>query len=514
MNFTLFLYPSRANLDAWGALGNDGWSYDVLEPYFLKSTAVHPPSSATKQMLGMDQYHDNTLNGKGPVHVSFGDGYSTVLNSAWMETFSKLGLKMTADSRTGKAMGAFQNPASIDPATKTRSYAVTAYLDADVRKRPNLVVLTDTLVKKILTEKRGEDIVATGVAVRTPSGEKEIKAKAEVILAAGALQSPQILELSGIGDRKLLEKFGIPVNVENSNVGEHLQDHAIVCQSFEVNQGVPTGDVLRDPNVLGALVEMYTKNGGAGPLGESTISVAYAPLADSDGVLSLDSRKTLLGNYSSTSGTLTPKELELLRGMVEKTDEPTVQYLLFPSQINITENPASMAEIVIPTRPENYITMMTILNHPFSRGTAHITSGDIDVKPEWEPNFMSHPLDLEILARNIQFVEKILSTEPFKAAFKPDGLRHPNIIADSLENAKEIVRQSQISVFHVSGSCSMRPKDQGGVVNERLIVYGTKNIRVVDASVFPLEPLGNIQSTVYAVAERAADLIKEDRAQI
>ncbi|KAK6073830.1 GMC oxidoreductase [Seiridium cupressi] len=169
-----------------------------------------------------------------------------------------------------------------------------------------------------------------------------------------------------------------------------------------------------------------------------------------------------------------------------------------------------MYDIIIPRIPENYIIVITVLNHPFSRGSIHIKSGDVNVKPEWESNFKSHPLDLELLARNVQRVEKIVATDPFKAVFKGGGLRHPNIIGDTLEKAKDIFRQAQISMFHVSGSCSMRSRDQGGAVNERLLVHDTKNIRIVDASIFPLEPLENIQSTVYAVAERAAHLIKDD----
>lgn len=117
---------------------------------------------------------------------------------------------------------------------------------------------------------------------------------------------------------------------------------------------------------------------------------------------------------------------------------------------------------------------------------------------------------MEILARGVQFVETFIHTEPFAGLLKKDG-KQLQIKGDSLDAAKEIIRQRQISVFHVSSSAAMLPKEQGGVVDDRLSVYGVKGLRVVDASVFPLEPLGNIQATVYAVAERAADILKEDR---
>jgi choline dehydrogenase-like flavoprotein len=156
---------------------------------------------------------------------------------------------------------------------------------------------------------------------------------------------------------------------------------------------------------------------------------------------------------------------------------------------------------------------MTILNHPFSRGSVHITSNDVKSLPVWDPAYNTNPLDMELFARSMQFVEKLVDPgTPFGSLLKAGGKRLPEIVAEDLEKAKEIVRQRQISVFHVSGSCAMLPRDQGGVVDDRLRVYGVRGLRVVDASVFPLEPSGNLQSTVYAVAERAADIIKEDRA--
>lgn len=506
LNFLLMLYPSRGVIDAWGALGNEGWTFDDLAPYFRKFGTDHSPSQSAKDVVGLD-YHDDTLDGDGPLQVSFGEGYNPS-NAAWMQTFVKLGLGVTGDPRSGKAFGAFQNPCSIDPETKTRSYSASAYYGADVAKRPNLVVLTETLVKKINFDTVNGDICATGVQIVTQDGqERTVSARLEVILAAGALQTPQLLELSGVGGEDLLESFGIPVIVDNPNVGENLQDHPIVCQSFEVNDGVPSADVLRDGNILNAVVGQYQAT-REGPLGQSTVSSAYAPLADINGIVSEDGKKALFSDFESSIDSPSKK---LVKALVERPDEPSSQYLLFPSQITINDHPTNMAEYILPSLPENYITVMTILNHPFSRGKVHITSPDYKVLPSWDPRYNSNAIDIELLARNVQFVERIVGTEPFRGLLKEGGKRLPSIRGDELNSAKEIVRQRQISVFHVSGSCSMQPREQGGVVDSRLRVYGTKKLRVVDASIFPIEPLGNIQSTVYAVAEKAADLIKSDR---
>lgn len=513
MNFMMWLHPSRASMDAWEKLGNPGWGYDGLAPYFKKSCTVHPPSDSAKQIAGLGSPHDFSDPGNGPVHVSFSEGYSMPLNNAWMETFSSLGYAVKADPRTGKAVGAFQNPASIDPATKARSYAANAYLGPAVRQRPNLTVLTDVTVKRIIFEDAPDGLVAKGVVTQTKDGETTLLVRSEVILAAGALQSPQLLELSGIGGRQVLERCGISVLVDNPNVGERLQDHAIVCQSFEVGEGVPSGDVLRDSDLLNTLVQLYSSSQGAGPLGQSNISTAYIPLVDQHGLMSAEDRKALFDTHlrgADGSSTLS-EEFWILRSVVEPQDEPTAQYLLFPSQIAIPQEPENMASYITPVQPQNFITIMTVLNHPFSRGSVHITSPDVNVKPVLDPRYMTHPLDLEITARHVQFVEQIVKTKPFSSSLKEQGARLPETIGDDLEKAKDIVRRRQISVFHVCGTCAMLPRRQGGVVDSRLQVYGTKNVRVVDASVFPLQTLGNTQSVVYAVAERAADLIKQDR---
>ncbi|KAK8057273.1 aryl-alcohol dehydrogenase [Apiospora saccharicola] len=475
INFMMWLHPSRASLDAWAKLGNPGWGYDDLAPY----------------------PHDFSSNGNGPVQVSFSEGYTEPFNQAWMETFANLGHKLTADPRTGKAIGAFQSPASIDPKDHTRSSATTAYLGPKVRQRSSLAVMTDATVKRILFERddTSGSLVAKGVVVDLQSKdggveETTIPVNFEVILSAGALQSPQILELSGIGQKDLLASHGIEVLVDNSGVGERLQDHAISTQCYEVRDDVPSGDTARDPAVLGQLMELYRTTNGDGPLGQSNIATAYMPMVGGDGALvSPSEKKALLDTHllgTGEGGGRIPSA-PLLHRAARRADGP------------------------VPP-PLNYATVLTCLNHPASRGSVHIVSPDIRDKPTVDPRYMSHPLDLEVMARHVQFVEKIVAAEPLRSSLKPQGARiPPDLVAGSVENAKEIVRRRLISIMHPTGSCAMLPREKGGVVDHELRVYGTRNVRVVDASVFPLQPLGNTQSVVYAVAERAANMIKNGR---
>lgn len=517
LNIMMALWPSRAIMDAWGELGNKGWSFDVLEPYFRKFAKTHDPPASTMEICRMKDHYDAAISESesGPVQVSFSEGCN-VTHAAWFDTFEKLGFHMTADPRSGAAVGAFQNGATIDPATKTRSSAATAYLTEDVRMRRNLTIVTDTVVKRVVLTKESDAVnaVASGVIIRSKDGQEEMmSAKVEVILAAGALQSPQILELSGIGSRDLLERHGIPVVVDNPNVGEHMQDHTIVPQSFEVAPGVPSGDLLRDPEILNAVIAQYQATRD-GPLGQCLTSCAYTPLIGPSGPLLEPARNDLFDTYLGTENNKrrsTEKENSIMRQLLATAGEPAIQLYLWPTQITVPQHPASLAAYLAPEAPENYITIITALNHPLSRGSCHIVSPNIDDKPAWDPAYNSSPIDMEVVARAVQFVETFASTEPFKGLLKEGGQRIPATKGDTLENARDIVRERQVSVFHVSGSCAMLPRELGRVVDHRLRVYGVKGLRVVDASVFPLEPLGNIQTTVYAVAERAADLVKEDR---
>lgn len=288
LNFLMMVYPGKPIIDAWEAMGNEGWNFETLAPYFRKFAKTHPPSRAAIDTCRMEGHYDPDISGSesGPLTISVGEGFGPN-NSAWMDAFEELCLKMAADPRSGSAVGAFQQAATIDPTTKTRTSAASAYLTEEVRARPNLSILTDTVVSQVILNKSDDgtsQAVATGVEIRSGDGVKRnIRASIEVVLAAGALQTPQILELSGIGDREVLTKQGVPVIIENANVGRNLQDHPIVCESFEVADGVMSGDILRDPDLLKAIVAQY-QSSQEGPLGQSIISSAFVPsmLPDSD----------------------------------------------------------------------------------------------------------------------------------------------------------------------------------------------------------------------------------------
>lgn len=150
-----------------------------------------------------------------------------------------------------------------------------------------------------------------------------------------------------------------------------------------------------------------------------------------------------------------------------------------------------------PSTPSNFKTLFASLSHPFTRVSVHIKSADPTGEPEIDPKYLSRPLDNELLARHVQFMEKLIRTEPLASNLKKDGKRIPSEKhIDNLESARTLSPETIRSGFHPIGTCAMMPKPLGGVVSERFIVHGTRNVRVVDASIIPLEPRGNIQSSV------------------
>ncbi|KAF2087759.1 GMC oxidoreductase [Saccharata proteae CBS 121410] len=518
INLGLMIYPSKSGFDAWEKLGNPGWSWEGMTSYFKKFHTYHPPSEKIREQLNID-YIEEALHGTdGPIQTSFGEDHYTPYNDAWPKTFKNLGYKISGDPLSGISTGGYTNTGTIDPKTKHRSHAGNAYLTPEVTNRPNLRILTETLADKLILEKTEDgSVIAKGVEVTLKDGTKrQILAQTEVILATGTIKTPQILELSGIGDANLLRSHGIDVVIDNPHVGENLQDHGFVCCSWEVNDPTTSGDMLRNPEVAGACMEAFQK-AGAGPLGVCTIVNAYMPIIDfaaPSGKSQLDDLLTeYLDNHTYKPFPAQKAQYDLLRQILHNKDDGSGQYELAPFQLLPDKGPSPKG-IFGMTDPDHYISIVSVLNHPFSRGSVHINSPDPKQQPDIDPGFLDHPLDLELHARHTLWLETLAHTEPMASLLKKDGrrLHSDKPLPMTLDEAKQITRDRIVSHYHVAGSCAMMPEELGGVVDSRLKVYGTRNLRIVDASVFPLMPRGNIQADVYAVAEKAADVIKEDRA--
>jgi choline dehydrogenase len=283
----------------------------------------------------------------------------------------------------------------------------------------------------------------------------------------------------------------------------------IVPLEFETIDGIPTAETIKQPGVFEwALGEWQSGRGG--PLASGVSGTAFFSYAS---ILPFTSPYT----QEPTQTTLPSKQFELLKAQFENAREAALQFNFACTGFN-PNNSESLASLFQHDDTGNFIGVAAASTHPFSRGTVHISSASPGDAPAIDPQYLSHPLDVEVLAHGLLFVQKIFETKPLADVVKdsPNGEGkkiQPSFKLDKkldIERAREFVKEVAISSWHPVGTCSMLPREEGGVVDGKLRVYGVTGLRVVDASVMPLLIRGNICSGVYAIAERAADLIKED----
>ncbi|KAF7872905.1 uncharacterized protein EAF02_008976 [Botrytis sinoallii] len=505
INAQAFIAASKVGLDAWKELGNEGWDWDSMEPYYKKN----PKRQVEKGVELKSLTSSNNPGSDGPIQTSYPPKMDAV-RKACVDTFNALKYEMSENAFSGSSIGGFVNNSTVNGVTKERSYSANAYFKP-VQSRFNLHLVTDALVEKIILDKKSGESMAKGVKVTIKGVEHIFQAGKEVIVAAGALNSPKILELSGIGDSELLRSLEIDVYVDNYNVGENFQDHTSSGMSFEVVDEIQTLDPLnrQEPEATAAAMSAYQTDKTGPFAGAAISSFAYMPVPDFQTPKGKAELDNLLLTYRPEKESVTS---EFARSVLSSVDKSSACYFVYAAHGNFGSDASSAKNVTISHETCNFLTIACELGYPLSRGSVHIQSSSPSDSPIIDPKYFSNPIDLDIHARFIRYIHNIAATEPMASILKPGGHISPSFAAfgTDLEDAKEYVRKAMISAWHPCGTCAMLPLEDGGVLNQKLVVYGTKNIRVVDASMIPLIPRGNIQSTVYAVAGRAADLIKLD----
>lgn len=513
INLMALVYQSKAGMDAWAELGNHGWDWESMKPYYKKFQCQWPPSDEIKDALSIDYLDPEYHGSSGPISSSY-PATLDPLQKAWADTWKSLNKTITGDPVQGLQTGGYTSTASVNPKTGERSYAGNEYYSR-AADRPNLHVVTDAMIEKLeLNGTTPDEVVATGVTFSHAGGRHTAQANMEIVICAGTFGSSSLLELSGIGSKELCSRMGIRNIIDNPNVGENLQDHIMCGPSFEVRDGVATADMMRDPSVAAKATEEY-QNSRSGPLAQGAgYSFAYTPLTDFLTAEPKEDLKCLLDKYKppSRASEQEKQHYAFIRRIVESPTDASATMCMIAVQVDFSRlDPKEMFGI---NKPGNYASFLTTLAHPFARGSVHISSADPRAHPTISPNFYSHELDLEVVARHLMQIETFVRAEPIASFLKPGGRRLPQRYnANTLENAKEFARHNSSSMYHPCGTCAMKPRKSGGVVDERLKVHGTKNLRVCDASIFPINARGNIQTCVYAVAEKGADIIKEDLAK-
>lgn len=263
INFNLWTHASQQDIDDWGHLGNPGWSWKELFPYFLKSEKYNAPSASVSGQVDT-AFIEPPLHGEsGSVQNSFPPSYDNFYK-AWEPTYESLGLGPTGDPKGGIAIGAYSTLLTIEAKNASRSYAGNTYYKLN-DARPNLKVLTGAFATKIVFAASETPLVATGVTFTAGGNSYTASARREIIVCAGAFQAPHLLELSGIGNASLLRPKGIPVLYDNPNVGENLQDHILLPLAFEAAPGEVTFELLRNETFFANALAEYTMN-HTGPL--------------------------------------------------------------------------------------------------------------------------------------------------------------------------------------------------------------------------------------------------------
>ncbi|KAF7561393.1 hypothetical protein G7046_g2757 [Stylonectria norvegica] len=505
LNYMAWNRASKDDYDAWEALGNPGWSWDHLLPFFKKSETFHAPSPAVQQQY--DVVHNPDLFGQtGPIQISYPTDYSAS-HRLWHSTLNALGVHSNPAHVGGSNVGVWTCVNAVDPVSAKRSFA-TDYCTA---KTSNLHILTQATVHEIIIKDVNGQCVATGVRYSCQGQEHVVSASREVILSAGSVKSPQILELSGIGNPEVLARANVPVKVVSPTVGENLQDHLMLSTQFEVDSSLANRDDVRnDPDLLAAAREQYSLD-KAGPLTILPVSLCYVPLAHfvpADTLHSLYARADQLTAFSGDKKAILKQRLD------GRTQLGQIEYIF---------DLGNWSPYFKGEPGKKYGTMLQILQYPFSVGSIHIRpSSDRratgEDSPVIDPQYYGGAhgsLDVEVMKECARFLEKMVCTAPLSDIIRGPASPSAATLEDD-DRLREWILQNTITDWHPVGTCSMGGSAgiEGGVVDERLRVYGVKGLRVVDASVMPLQISAHIQATIYAIAEKGAHMILEDSSDL
>ena len=443
INGLLWIRGQSNDYDNWRQQGNSGWGWDDVFPYFLKSE---------NNELGPNEFH----NDKGPITVS-----NKKINLDMLEEFQnaaeETGIPRTKDFNTGDnfGIGYFQFTTSRNKLLKLRCSAAKGYL-SPVKNRSNLKIVTKAHVQKINFEGKK----AVGVNYYLKDKLVSVKANREVILSAGSIGSPHILQVSGIGDSDKLNRHGIETIHELKGVGKNLQDHLMFRPVYKVKNLKSLNSKIN--SLIGNFfigLEYVFKQSGPMTMGASQVC----------GFVKSDpSRAT-----------------------------PNLQFHVQPISTDIL-GASKMHDF-------DGITPTVANVRPTSRGEINIASKDSRDNPKIKMNYLSTQEDRDVAAKALKIVRNIMmNTKTFKK-YEPEEYRPGTHITDDEELVKAASNHAQ-TIFHPVGTCKMG-KGEEAVVNDKLQAHGLQNLRVVDASIMPNITSGNTNAPTIMIAEKASDMI-------
>nr|WP_261841615.1 choline dehydrogenase [Aliamphritea ceti] len=443
LNGLLYVRGQKEDYDDWAALGNKGWSYEDILPYFKKSE---------DQERGANDYHGVG----GPLQVS-NIKIRRELCDKFIDAAEQVGIPRNEDSNgeTQEGVGYFQLTINRNG---TRCSTAVGFLRPAL-KRPNLSAQTNALVERI--EFDGNR--AVGLTVNIKGISHTIKCNKEIVLSAGAINSPQTLMLSGIGDQDELARHGIDVVKHVPGVGKNLQDHLQIRTIYKVNKPITLNDEVNNPI-----------------------------------------RKVMMGlEYALfRTGPLTMAASQVC--IFTKTDQamqrPDIQYHLQPLS---ADKPAEG------THRFSAFTASVCQLRPTSTGHIELKSNNPAEYPAIHPNYLATEEDQKTAIESIKVTRSIVNAPALKPLIQEE--HEPGIQHQTDEELLEYARNRATTIYHPTGTCKMGHDDMA-VVDDRLRVHGIEGLRVVDASIMPLIVSGNTNAPTIMIAEKAADMMKEDAA--
>jgi len=442
INGLIYVRGQREDYDRWAAAGNAGWSYDEVLPYF---------KLLEHSVRGDPAYHGRD----GPLWCS-PIGRRHELIDAVIAGAGELGIARNDDFN-----GAAQEGAGYYHLSTRRGWrcsTAVAYLKP-ARRRENLRIETGTQATRIAFNGRR----AGGVSYRRRGDEHAARARREVLLCAGAVQTPQLLQLSGVGPEALLRSFDIPVVHELPGVGENLQDHLQARVIYECTRPITTNDDLAS----------FWR----------TIGMGIDYLFTRDGPMAVGINQGGIFARACPDATT-----------------PDVQF-------HIATLSSDMAGS--PTHAFSGFTMSVCQLRPQSRGWVRIRSADPLTAPAMQANYLSTQADRETLIAGIRLARRLAATGALSPYVKSEYRPGPEVESDA--DLLEFARNTGGTIFHPSGTCKMGDaRDRQAVVDPELRVYGVEGVRVVDCSIMPTLTSGNTNVPVIMIAEKAADLILRD----
>ncbi|MFT2097433.1 GMC family oxidoreductase [Marinomonas sp. 2405UD66-6] len=455
INAMIYVRGQAADFNDWAAAGNEGWSYQDVLPYF-KKLEQHP--------AGDTEYHSS--KGMMGIFPMKDDAHPICQN--YLKAAEELGYPLNDDFNGEHFEGAGVYEANIKNGQRDSSN--TAYLKPALQ-RPNLTMKHVHMVEKVLLDENNK---AVGVLAkhksRNQGATESYHAKREIILCAGAVDSPKLLQLSGIGDQALLQKNNIAVKQHLPAVGQNLQDH--LCVSYYYRANVKTlNDVFSSYWSQAKALGQYLLN-RTGPL---SLSVNQA------------------GGF--------------LKGS-EDSPLANIQLYFNPISYRIPNDPnASM-------NPDPYSGFLVAFNscRPTSRGSIEVASDNPEDAALIKPNYLSTKEDYEEVLQGSRLIRKLMDTEALQEITEEEVIPGKTAVHDD-ESMMKYYRENAGSIYHLCGSCAMGPNPDSAVVNNRLKVHGVDGLRVIDASIFPNITSGNINAPTMMVAEKGAEMVREDHGE-